>query len=188
MITTRFSDGKTRLYVVVKKALLADATSDEARARLVDCNRKNATLRLYLQLIVRFGETNDEYFRWMHLRLYGCSDCEPFDESVYGMLVIWEITATDAERLSLPDTESVALAGEWALEKLRSYCSFYRAGRIAGGTGKRDRVYERFALEHAEFRREVRLRLLVALELSFYVPSVSHNRHFVPTYACALSR
>ena len=32
------------------------------------------------------------------------------------MIVIWEITSADVERLELPDTKTVALAGEWSLE------------------------------------------------------------------------
>ena len=121
---------------------------------------------------MRFGETNDEYARWQQLREYGCSDCEPFDARVYGMLVIWEITRADADRLHLTDTEEVALAGEWALESLRSYFLLYRSERIVGENGARDHVYKNYALEHADFCRQIRLRLLIALELSFFVPTV----------------
>ena len=114
----------------------------------------------------------------MHLRLYGCSDREPFDERIYGMLVVWEITSADADRLQLPDTEAVALAGEWTLETLRSYFSLYRSTRIADESGVRDHVYKNFALEHADFRREICQRLLIALDLCFYVPKVAYNRRY----------
>ena len=43
MIMTRFSDGKTRLYVIVKKAILANANSDEARARFENWDIKYET-------------------------------------------------------------------------------------------------------------------------------------------------
>ena len=89
------------------------------------------------------------------------------------MLVVWEITREDAARLDLAHTEAVALAGEWAMEWLQPYCSFYRSTAIAGGQRKLDEMFAKIAHENSDFRREVRIRLLIALELCFYVPNVS---------------
>ena len=125
--------------------------------------------------------------RWRRLRTDGCSDHPPFDERVYGMLVIWEIESADADRLQLPDTEAVALAGEWTLEAMRPYFSLYRNARIAGENSARDYVYRAFALSHADFRREIRVRLLVALELTFFVPTVGLAYNFLPKSTRALS-
>ena len=103
------------------------------------------------------------------------------------MLVVWEIERADADRLHLPDTEAVAPAGEWALEALRPYFSLYRSERIAGENGARDHVYKNYALEHADFRREVRDRLLIALELSFFVSTVGLTYNLLPEFARAFS-
>ena len=103
------------------------------------------------------------------------------------MIVVWEIESADADRLQQPDTEAVALAGEWALEALRPYFALYRSARITSENGARDHVYKKFALEHADFRREVRVRLLIALELSFFVPTVGLTYNLLPESARAFS-
>ena len=113
--------------------------------------------------------SNDEYRRWWELQTEGCSGHAPFNENIYGMIVIWEITKDDADRFKLPDTEALALAGEWALERLRPYFSLFREEKIAGENASRDHVYSNFTDTNSAFKKEVRLRLLEALRTANFV-------------------
>ena len=117
--------------------------------------------------------SNDEYHRWSDLRNKGCIGHPPFDEQIYGMNVIWEITKKDAERFNLTDTEAVALAGEWSLERLRAYFTMFRDEKIAGENGARDHVYDDLAASNVAFKKEVRICLLNALRAAKYVQNAS---------------
>ena len=100
---------------------------------------------VYCRSVIQFGMINDEYRRWSVLRTESCNGHAPFNEQIYGMIVIWEITKDDADRFNLPDTEALALAGEWALERLRPHFSLFREEAIAGENAARDHVYADFA-------------------------------------------
>ena len=74
-----------------------------------------------------------------------------------------EITKEDANRCNHPDTEAVALAGEWKFGRLRAYFSLFCGEAIAGEGGVRDHEYTDFADTNSAFKKAVCIRLLDAL-------------------------